>query len=102
VAVLAACSAPSSVNGTDLQSKANAESNPGLIDRVSDAAGNALKGAAESEIPFRGPVRKLSGAERYSKVVAAAIAAGTTRRACRVRDMSLLQRLNASVQLARR
>jgi hypothetical protein len=32
-------------------------------------------------VPFRGWVRKLSGAERYSKEVAAAIAAGTVRRA---------------------
>lgn len=37
--------------------------------------GNALKGAAESEIRFRGRVRKLSGAERWSKEVAAAIRA---------------------------
>jgi len=70
--------------GADLDTPAT-ESNPSLIDRgsnaVSDAAGNALKGAAESVIPFRGWVRKLSGAERYSKDVAAAIAAGTIRRA---------------------
>lgn len=70
--------------GADLDTPATA-SNPSLIDRggnaVSDAAGNALKGAAESVIPFRGWVRKLSGAERYSKEVAAAIAAGTIRRA---------------------
>ena len=70
--------------GADLDTPATA-SNPSLIDRgsnaVSDAAGNALKGAAESVIPFRGWVRKLSGAERYSRDVAAAIAAGTIRRA---------------------
>jgi hypothetical protein len=70
--------------GADLDTPAT-ESNPSLIDRgsnaVSDAAGNALKGAAESVIPFRGWVRKLSGAERYSREVAAAIAAGTIRRA---------------------
>lgn len=70
--------------GADLDTPAT-ENNPSLIDRgsnaVSDAAGNALKGAAESVIPFRGWVRKLSGAERYSKDVAAAIAAGTIRRA---------------------
>jgi len=70
--------------GADLDTPAT-ESNPSLIDRgtnaVSDAAGHALKGAAESVIPFRGWVRKLSGAERYSKDVAAAIAAGTIRRA---------------------
>jgi hypothetical protein len=32
-------------------------------------------------VPYRGWVRKLTGAERYSKEVAAAIAAGTVRRA---------------------
>jgi hypothetical protein len=70
--------------GADLDTPAT-PNNPSLIDRgsnaVSDAAGGALKGAAESVIPFRGWVRKLSGAERYSREVAAAIAAGTIRRA---------------------
>jgi len=60
-------------------------SDPGLIARgtnmVGDAANDALKGAAESVIPFRGWVRKLDGAERHSKAVAAAIAAGSVRRA---------------------
>lgn len=59
--------------------------NPGLIARgsslVGDAANDALKGAAESVIPLRGWVRKLDGAERHSKAVAAAIAAGSVRRA---------------------
>jgi hypothetical protein len=40
-----------------------------------------LRGAAESVIPFRGWIRKLDGAERHSKEVAAAIAAGSVRRA---------------------
>jgi hypothetical protein len=70
--------------GADLDTPSTA-ANPSLIDRgsnaVSDAAGHALQGAAEGVIPFRGWVRKLSGAERYSKEVAAAIAAGTIRRA---------------------
>jgi len=60
-------------------------SNPGLVERgsnaVGDAANDALRGAAESVIPFRGWVRKLDGAERHSKEVAAAIAAGSVRRA---------------------
>jgi hypothetical protein len=60
-------------------------SNPGLLARgtnmVGDAANDALRGAAESVIPFRGWVRKLDGAERHSKEVAAAIAAGSVRRA---------------------
>ncbi|MFL6697165.1 MAG: hypothetical protein ACJ8GJ_08380 [Vitreoscilla sp.] len=59
--------------------------NPGLVERgtnlVGDTANDALKGAAESVIPFRGWVRKLDGAERHSKEVAAAIAAGSVRRA---------------------
>ena len=60
-------------------------SNPGLVERgagaVGDAANDALRGAAESVIPFRGWIRKLDGAERHSKDVAAAIAAGAVRRA---------------------
>ncbi|MGE4053029.1 MAG: hypothetical protein AB7F38_18300, partial [Piscinibacter sp.] len=44
-----------------------------LIERGSTAAGDAavgaLRGAAEGVIPFRGWVRKLSGAERYSREV---------------------------------
>ena len=59
--------------------------NPGLVERgtnmVGDAANDALRGAAESVIPFRGWIRKLDGAERHSKEVAAAIAAGSVRRA---------------------
>ena len=58
---------------------------PGLVARgtnlVGDTANDALRGAAESVIPFRGWVRKLDGAERHSKAVAAAIAAGSVRRA---------------------
>ena len=59
--------------------------NPGLIERgsnmVGDTANDALQGAAQSVVPFRGWVRKLDGAERHSKEVAAAIAAGSVRRA---------------------
>ena len=59
--------------------------NPGLVERgttlAGDTANDALRGAAESVIPFRGWVRKLDGAERHSKEVAAAIAAGSVRRA---------------------
>jgi hypothetical protein len=50
-------------------------------DFAGDAAMNAFKGAAEGVLPFRSWVRKLSGAERYSKSVAAALAAGGVRRA---------------------
>lgn len=72
------------VLGADLDTPTS-PSNPSLIERGSDAAGNAaagaLRGAAEGVIPFRGWVRKLTGAERYAREVAAAIAAGTVRRA---------------------
>jgi hypothetical protein len=63
--------------GADLDTPATG-SNPSLIER---GANDALRNAAEGVIPFRGWVRKLSGAERYSREVAAAIAAGTIRRA---------------------
>lgn len=56
-------------------------SNPGLIERGGDAAIGAVRGAAEGAVPFRGWIRKLSGAERYAKEAAAAIAAGAVRRA---------------------
>ncbi len=70
--------------GADLDTPPTA-ANPGLVERssnmVGDATNDALRGAAESVIPFRGWVRKLDGAERHSKEVAAAIAAGSVRRA---------------------
>ena len=72
------------VLGPDLDAPAS-PTNPSLIERgskeVGNAAAGALKSAAEGIVPFRGWVRKLSGAERYSRDVAAAIAAGTVRRA---------------------
>lgn len=62
--------------------------NPSLIPQVvdmasgaaMDAAMGAMRGATAGIVPYRGWVRKLSGAERYSKEVAAAIAAGGVRR----------------------
>ena len=71
------------VLGPDLDAPVG-EANRGLIERGSEAAGSeavgALQRTAEGLVPFRGWVRKLTGAERYSKRVAAAIAAGTVRR----------------------
>jgi len=71
------------VLGPDLDTPPT-ESNPGLIERggqfAGDAAVSAVQRTAEGVIPFRGWVRKLTGAERYSRQVAAAIAAGTVRR----------------------
>jgi hypothetical protein len=67
------------VLGPDLDAPVSA-SNPRLIERgstlVGDEAVGALQGAVEAVMPFRRWVRQLSGAERYSKKVAAAIAAG--------------------------
>jgi hypothetical protein len=72
------------VLGADLDTPAT-DANPSLIERGSGTAKNyalgALQRTAEGVVPFRSWVRKLSGAERYSKHVAAAIAAGTARRA---------------------
>lgn len=70
--------------GADLDMPATA-ADAGLVERgagaVGHAATGAIRSAAEGVIPFRGWVRKLSGAERYERKVAAAIAAGSVRRA---------------------
>lgn len=72
------------VLGADLDTPETRNS-PSLIERGGDAASNALVGAVrdttEGVVPFRGWVRKLTGAERYARKVSAAIAAGTIRRA---------------------
>jgi hypothetical protein len=67
------------VLGPDLDAPHNA-SNAGLLDRGEDAATGALQRTAEGVIPFRGWVRKLTGAERYARQVSAAITAGGVRR----------------------
>lgn len=71
------------VLGPDVDAAAKPKA--GLMERgqaeAENAAFGALRGMAEGIIPYRGWVRKLSGAERYSKTVAAAISAGTARRA---------------------
>lgn len=79
-ALLAEVRALDEVLGPDLDTPATA-ANPGLIERGGTAAVGAVRNAAEGVVPFRGWVRKLSGAERYANNVAAAIAAGTVRRA---------------------
>ena len=72
------------VLGTDLDSK-DPEADHGLLDfgtrSASHAAVGAVRSASEGLLPYRGWVRKLSGAERHSKQVAAAVAAGAIRRA---------------------
>lgn len=70
--------------GADLDTPPT-ESNPSLIERgvtlATNEAVGSIRSAAEGVVPYRKWVRKLSGAERYTKDVAAAIAAGTVRRA---------------------
>ena len=68
------------VLGADLDTPPT-DNNPSLIERGGGLVASAAQRSVEGAIPFRGWVRKLSGAERYSKQVAAAIAAGTVRRA---------------------
>ncbi|WP_290644001.1 hypothetical protein [Aquabacterium sp.] len=71
------------VLGADLDAPESDE--PSLLDRGTDAAENTAVGAiqrtAEGLVPFRSWVRKLSGAERHSRRMAAAITAGSIRRA---------------------
>jgi hypothetical protein len=71
------------VLGPDLDAPPS-DDDPGLLERGTTAVGGEamgmLKGTAEDVVPFRHWVRKLSGAERYSKKVQAAIVAGTVRR----------------------
>jgi hypothetical protein len=72
------------VLGADLDVPAT-PSDPGLLERGTGVAGHAavdaVRDAAGGVIPFRGWVRRLTGAERYAREVAAAIAAGGVRRA---------------------
>jgi hypothetical protein len=71
------------VLGADLDAPVS-DNAPSLLDRSGDFAEDQAVGAvqrtAEGLIPFRGWVRKLSGAERYSKKVSASITAGSVRR----------------------
>ncbi|MEO8113709.1 MAG: hypothetical protein ABI655_04980 [Phenylobacterium sp.] len=52
-----------------------------LLEKGRETALGAVAGVAADAIPFRGWVRKLSGAERHDKYVQAAISAGAVRRA---------------------
>jgi hypothetical protein len=53
----------------------------GIGGAIDDAAMSAFQSTVEGVVPFRSWIRRLSGAERHSRDVAAAIAAGTARRA---------------------
>ena len=50
-------------------------------DATADTTLEVVRGAATDVVPFRGWVRRLSGAERHNKQVEAAVKAGTVRRA---------------------
>ena len=65
--------------GTDLDEALVKDSD--LMDRGRTAALGAVAGATTGLIPFRGWVRKLSGAEQHDSLVSAAIYAGGVRRA---------------------
>lgn len=70
--------------GDDLD-RVPADENEDLMDRGRKAAGSAALGAmasaAQDIIPFRGWVRKLTGAERHDRLVQSAVASGAVRRA---------------------
>ena len=72
------------VLGPDLDKPAD-KAQAGLLERGSDVAKEsaikAIGRTAEGVVPFRSWVRKLSGAEKHDRQVAAAIAAGAVRRA---------------------
>ena len=51
------------------------------VDQVGKTSINMISDTTTSIVPFRGWVRRLTGAERHSKRVAAAITAGSLRRA---------------------
>lgn len=70
--------------GADLDAPVS-EGKPTLMHKASnlaaDQAVNAVQRTAQDLIPFRGWMRKLSGAERYANHVSACIMAGSVRRA---------------------
>ncbi len=74
--------------GPDIDAAGTSGADPGLmgkaVDFVGDAALDSVRGTVntvvDGVIPFRSWVRKLSGAERHSRAVAAAIRAGSLRR----------------------
>src|SRR3954447_17482738 len=72
------------VLGADLDTPPS-DVNQGYVERGTAFVGHeavaAVRHTAEDLVPFRSWVRRLTGAERYSREVVAAITAGTVRRA---------------------
>ncbi len=66
--------------GEDLDVTAK-EGEAGMVAKGKTTALTFASGAASDVIPFRGWIRKLSGAERHDRYVQAAITAGAVRRA---------------------
>lgn len=75
--------------GPDIDASAAPATDPGLMEKATDAVSqyavgavkNTVSSVVDGVVPFRSWVRRLSGAERHSGAVAAAISAGTLRRA---------------------
>jgi hypothetical protein len=71
--------------GPDYDARAAAQHEESLMEKATDLAEDQAVGAvqrtAEGLLPFRSWIRKLSGAERHSKHLAACIKAGAVRRA---------------------
>ena len=75
--------------GPDVDAVARPAAEPGLVEQAAGAVGdfavgtvkNTVSTVVDGVVPLRSWVRKLSGAERHSSAVAAAISAGTLRRA---------------------
>lgn len=76
------------VLGPDIDAAGTSGAEPGYVEQAVGYVGQKAVGTVASTvntvvdgvIPFRSWVRKLSGAERHSRAVSAAIAAGTMRR----------------------
>lgn len=66
--------------GPDLDAPANKDDASRVHALASDTATGAFRRTVEGVVPFRGWVRKLSGAERHDRDVQAAILAGSVRR----------------------
>ena len=75
--------------GPDIDAAAAPATTPDLVEQATGAVGelaigtvkNTVSSVVDGVVPFRSWVRRLSGAERHSSAVAAAISAGTLRRA---------------------